>query len=145
PGGDRHGRRGLRPRPPFGLRDQTSRPPGASPPADGRPPPSGSCRLRAFHTPPSPNSPASRPTAAAAPLTSRRGYSGVDWSLPGLSGRVTLVTGANHGIGAATAAVLAGQGAAVLLAYWRLHDEPDPAVPGAYAEGRAQPADDTVA
>ena len=38
---------------------------------------------------------------------------------PGLEGRSALVTGANHGIGAATAEALAAQGAAVCLAYYR--------------------------
>lgn len=43
---------------------------------------------------------------------------------PGLSGRTALVTGGNHGIGAAIASALAAQGAAVFVAYHRLHTSP---------------------
>ena len=39
--------------------------------------------------------------------------------LPGLDDRVALVTGANHGIGAATARLLAQNGAAVFITYFR--------------------------
>jgi 3-oxoacyl-[acyl-carrier protein] reductase len=46
-----------------------------------------------------------------------------------LSGHVAIVTGANHGIGAATAKALAGAGASVLLSYLRLDDAPDPGIP----------------
>jgi 3-oxoacyl-[acyl-carrier protein] reductase len=60
-------------------------------------------------------------------------------------GHTALVTGANHGIGAATAVALAGQGCAVLCTYLRLQDEPDPGTPQAYRDYRARGADDVVA
>jgi 3-oxoacyl-[acyl-carrier protein] reductase len=57
-----------------------------------------------------------------------------------LSGRVALVTGANHGIGAATAQRLAACGAKVVLTYLRLVDQPDPGTPDAYRRNRASGA-----
>jgi 3-oxoacyl-[acyl-carrier protein] reductase len=61
-----------------------------------------------------------------------------------LEGHVAIVTGANHGIGAATARVLAAAGASVLITYLRLADDRDPDVPEAYVRNRASHADDVV-
>jgi 3-oxoacyl-[acyl-carrier protein] reductase len=57
-----------------------------------------------------------------------------------LQGHVALVTGANHGIGAATARVLALRGAAVLASYLRTTGPKDAAVPEAYRRHRAADA-----
>lgn len=56
---------------------------------------------------------------------------------PDLAGHVALVTGGNHGIGAATARHLADAGAAVVITYLRLADPPDPGTPPAYRQARA--------
>ena len=62
-----------------------------------------------------------------------------------LSGRVALVTGANHGIGAATAVALGELGADVALTYLRLsNDDDDPGRPPEYARFRRQGPDATV-
>src|SRR5262249_15180698 len=61
------------------------------------------------------------------------------------AGHTAIVTGANHGIGAATAAALAQRGYAVLCAYLRVHDAVDPRTPQAYREHRGQDADAIVA
>lgn len=57
-----------------------------------------------------------------------------------LSGHVAIVTGANHGIGAATARQLAGAGASVLITFLRLVDETDPGIPETYRANRAADA-----
>lgn len=62
-----------------------------------------------------------------------------------LEGRVVLVTGANHGIGAATAVELARLGADVLVSYLRLAPQEDPSLPPAYDRDRAADGGATVA
>ncbi|GAA2214061.1 hypothetical protein GCM10009850_095250 [Nonomuraea monospora] len=49
-----------------------------------------------------------------------------------LTGKVALITGANHGIGAATAIALAAEGVAVFLTYKRLEPLNEPAYPETY-------------
>ncbi|MBO0831508.1 MAG: SDR family oxidoreductase [Actinobacteria bacterium] len=56
-----------------------------------------------------------------------------------------IVTGANHGIGAATAEALAQRGCRVLCTFLRLDDPPDPGTPQAYRDHRAQDAGHVVA
>jgi 3-oxoacyl-[acyl-carrier protein] reductase len=60
-------------------------------------------------------------------------------------GHTAIVTGANHGIGAATAAALARGGCAVLCAFFRVADPVDPGVPQEYRSRRARGADAVVA
>jgi len=66
---------------------------------------------------------------------------------PDAERRVALVTGANHGIGAATAKALAGRGVAVVCAYYRnpnLGGLDDPSLPAAYRATRMARADFVV-
>jgi 3-oxoacyl-[acyl-carrier protein] reductase len=61
------------------------------------------------------------------------------------SAHVAIVTGANHGIGAATALALAQRGDAVLCAFLRVDDPPDPGTPQAYRDHRRQDAEPVAA
>jgi 3-oxoacyl-[acyl-carrier protein] reductase len=58
---------------------------------------------------------------------------------------VAIVTGANHGIGAATAEALARRGCAVLCTFLRVEDPPDPGTPKAHRDNRARDAGPVVA
>src|SRR5258708_32473060 len=57
-----------------------------------------------------------------------------------MAGHTAIVTGANHGIGAAAAEVLAQCGCAVLCAFLRVDDPAEPGIPKAYRDHRAQHA-----
>jgi 3-oxoacyl-[acyl-carrier protein] reductase len=60
------------------------------------------------------------------------------------AGHTAIVTGANHGIGAATAQALAQRGCAVLCTFLRVDDPDDPGTPQAYRDYRAQDATGVV-
>ena len=61
-----------------------------------------------------------------------------------LNGHVALVTGGNHGIGAATALTLASCGAAVVVSYLSMPDRGDGSAPDAYRRNRAMNAEHVV-
>jgi 3-oxoacyl-[acyl-carrier protein] reductase len=61
------------------------------------------------------------------------------------AGHTAIVTGANHGIGAATAQALARRGCAVLGTFLRVHDPDDPGTPQEYRDHRAQGATAVIA
>ena len=61
------------------------------------------------------------------------------------TGHIAIVTGANHGIGAATAQALAARRCAVLCTFLRVHDAADPGTPQAYRDHRAQDAAAVIA
>jgi len=65
-------------------------------------------------------------------------------TVDGRRNHVAIVTGANHGIGAATAIELARGGASVLVTFLRLHDPVRDGRPEAYASARVSPADHVV-
>ena len=56
------------------------------------------------------------------------------------AGHTAIVTGANHGIGAATARALAGRGCAVVCTFLRVADPDDPGTPRLYRDNRARDA-----
>ena len=62
-----------------------------------------------------------------------------------LTNHVAIVTGANHGIGAATARMLSDCGASVLVTYLRLEGAGGPGLPEAYSRNRAPDADYVIA
>jgi 3-oxoacyl-[acyl-carrier protein] reductase len=62
----------------------------------------------------------------------------------GIDGRVAIVTGANHGIGAATASALADSGASVLVTYLRVDDHSQDGAAETYRVSRARDASEIV-
>jgi 3-oxoacyl-[acyl-carrier protein] reductase len=61
-----------------------------------------------------------------------------------ITGRVAVVTGANHGIGAATAVALAGAGVDVVIAYLRVDDPVAPGTPDDYRRHRTSGPDEVL-
>lgn len=64
---------------------------------------------------------------------------------PGLQGKVALVTGGNHGIGAACAQALAAQGCAVFVHYLRLPESALRGAADAYRASRGRTAENVLA
>ena len=62
-----------------------------------------------------------------------------------MAGHTAIVTGANHGIGAATALALGQRGCAVLCTFLRVDDPADPGTPQAYRDHRRQDAEPVAA
>ena len=62
-----------------------------------------------------------------------------------ITGHVAVVTGANHGIGAATAVALANAGIDVVVTYLRVDDPVAPGMPDEYRRQRASGAGDVLA
>ncbi|MDR0341716.1 MAG: SDR family oxidoreductase [Nocardiopsaceae bacterium] len=62
-----------------------------------------------------------------------------------IAGHTAIVSGANHGIGAATARALAQRGCAALCSFLRVEDPDDPGTPQTYRDRRAQDAGPVVA
>jgi 3-oxoacyl-[acyl-carrier protein] reductase len=63
----------------------------------------------------------------------------------GLHGKAAIVTGSNHGLGAASARALTAQGCAVLLNYLRLPESATRGTTDAYRINRSLPADEVLA
>jgi 3-oxoacyl-[acyl-carrier protein] reductase len=63
----------------------------------------------------------------------------------GITGKIAVVTGGNHGIGAACARALAAQGCAVLVHYLRLPESATHGAGDAYRRSRGQGADAVLA
>jgi len=61
-----------------------------------------------------------------------------------MAGHTAIVTGANHGIGAATAVALARHGCGVLCTFLRVDDPDDPGTPQAHRDHRARDAEAVV-